>query len=185
MHLTSLCLFVYSLYCAALTVNPWKISWHGINGVLIINNEPATPSCCFLTTAGKALRQLIGERVNKCDLICDQRKHTCKWAKTKQKRTSLAPLRNAPAPAALQHKALVWHFITREIAKQRAPAPSLFPSHFHFLWFAQHRPHPNMPPQPRQILCVLWGKVLTHSTKASLSCCVGIVVQHRPPPSAK
>lgn len=40
MHLTSLCLFVYSLYCAALTVNPWKISWHGINGVLIINKEP-------------------------------------------------------------------------------------------------------------------------------------------------
>lgn len=100
-------------------------------------------------------------------------------------RTAIAPSCNILTPAALQYKALLWHFITRGIAKQHAPAPSLFPSHFHFLWLAHRRPHPNMPPQPRQILPVLQGKLLTHSTKASLSCCVGTVALHRAPPDAK
>lgn len=41
------------------------------------------------------------------------------------------------------------------------------------------------PHSQSNILSVLRGKVLTHSTKASLSCCVGTAAQRRAPPGAK
>lgn len=57
---------------------------------------------------------------------------------------------------------------------------------FHFLWLSHCRPHPNMPPQPQQILSVLRGnKVLTHCTKARLPGCVGARELHRLPRGAR
>lgn len=167
-RLTSLSLLV-CLYCVVLTVSSGKISWHGTNGVLIINNTPDTQAAMLVLScpycAGR--KELRGKRANKSNLISE-----IKETHLKTKRAAVAPWCNTLTPAALQNKALLWHFITRGITKQRAPAPSLFPSHFHFLWFAHHRPRSNMPPQPSQILSVLRGKSADsqHKGKPMLLC---------------
>lgn len=82
-----------------LTVSPRKISWHGTNGVLIINNKPDRRSATLFHDypygAGKeAWRQLTGERVSKCNLISDQKNTPTNGLKRKQKRSALAPLCN-------------------------------------------------------------------------------------------
>lgn len=91
----------------------------------------------------------------------------------------------------LQYKPPWWYFTTRKKC-QTAPAP--FPPHFSpysypwaFPWFSSS---PSFP--PRTLPCsysrschALWGKLLTHSTKGSLSCCVGTVAQYRAPAQAK
>lgn len=100
-----------------------------------------------------------------------------KKKKKKRKRTVLAPVLT---------QAVLWHFITRGIGKQRAlPASSSFLPISISCGLPIATSTPNVPPQLKQILSVLRGKVLTHSTKANLSGCVGIAAQRWAPPGAK
>lgn len=113
------------------------------NGILIRNNNPDRPRCSLNVLIVHRRRhegRSRGKSVNKRNLISDQR------------------TQSGAALAARIMRSHQQHFITRGIAKQRAPAPSLFPSHFHFLWFAHRRPRPIALPQPRQILSVLGGE---------------------------
>lgn len=94
-----------------------------------------------------------------------------------KKRTVLAPVLT---------QAVLWHFITRGIGKQRVlPASSSFRPISISCGLPIATSTPNVPPQLKQILSVLRGKVLTHSTKANLSGCVGIAAQRWAPPGAK
>ena len=110
-------------------------------------------------------------------------KHTCKWAMRKQNRTARAPLCNALTPAALQHK-LCYGISSRE-ELQKKKKNSVHQHHHSFLPISISCGLPTAAsiqtcPHSQSRYCLFsGGKVLTHSTKASLSCCVGTVAQRR------
>lgn len=126
-------------------MSPRKISWHGTNGVLIINNEPdgqtATLFLDYPYCAGKkAWRQLMGKGVNKCNLISDQRNTPANGPKENKKGQPSLPRVIYSHQQHCSIKLCYGISSREELQNSVHQLRRSFLPHFHFLWFCPPPP---------------------------------------------